>query len=160
MPNELEANFKEKERRMRKNSSRWIVIFISVVFMVQLCGCTAVNKDFFSGDISKETHSVLITKGGVRLVELDGKERETSMGNLMQEKMEIFPIEPGRHRLGLIFANQSYDSKGTAYLNHVFESGKYYSIKGIFGYKRLTINYEITEETDTETINEANTLLK
>jgi hypothetical protein len=128
--------------------------------MTQFSGCTTVNKDFIGDNISEETNSVLITKGGVRLVELDGKKRETSMGNLMQERMEIFPLRPGSHRVGLIYSNSRFDSIGIAYMNNNFESGKYYSIEAIFDYEMRTIEYEINEETNREIIEKVNALLK
>jgi hypothetical protein len=128
---------------MKKNIIRLFIIFISIVFMIQFSGCTTVNKDFINGNISEEMNSILITKGGVRLVELDGKKRETSMGNLMQERMEIFPIQPGYHSVGLIFSNSRFDSVGIAYISYNFEKGKYYFIEATFDYQRRTINYEI-----------------
>jgi hypothetical protein len=145
---------------MKKNVIQLVMIFILIVLIIQFSGCTTVNKDFIGDNISEETNSILITKGGVRLVELDGKKRETSMGNLMQEKMEIFPIQPGYHRVGLIFSNSRFDSVGATYINNNFENGKYYSIIAIFDYKMRTIEYEVNEETDRGIIEKVNALLK
>ncbi len=139
---------------------RLSVIFISIVFMIALSGCATVIKDFTSGDVSMETNSVLITDDGVRLVELDGEKRVSSMGNLMQERMDVFPIQPGPHRVGVIFANSKFDSFDTAYVNGNFEKGKYYAIKAIFDYKTRIITFEINEETDPKVIEKVNKLLK
>jgi hypothetical protein len=147
---------------MKKNIIRLSIIFISIVFMIQFSGCTTVNKDFINvgGNISEGTNSIVITKGGVRLVELGGKKRETSMGNLMQERMEIFPIQPGYHSVGLIFSNSRFDSVDIAYINYDFEQGKYYSIEAVVDYRLRTMKYEIKEETDGMIIEEVNKQLK